>query len=141
MRFVLGTMILLIAVTLVTGCRSSALVDPNGNTAPAIQNDWLMPDHDAQHSNRATVAGPANPQLKWTYALEGAPVGVSAITDDGRFFATCGKMLIAFDTAGHKLWRAQANQAYETAPVLGPDGLVYNAPTGIYAYSPDGQLL
>lgn len=124
---------------LLNACGGKTVVEQDGDQElPA--SGWVMADHDAQHTNRSEFAGPVNPRVKWTYTLESGPVAVSTIAADGRLYATCGRLLLAFDELGEVLWRAESNRDYNTAPVVGADGMVYTGGELLRAYTPDGAL-
>jgi uncharacterized repeat protein (TIGR01451 family) len=109
---------------------------------------WPMPQHDAQHTGQAGVAGPHAPVEKWRLQAPGIPdpympgpgfTAGTAIGPDGTIYAggMDGKAYAIDPVTGTVKHSVDNVFICCGAPAIGPDGTVYFCGNGTTAFTPD----
>jgi peptide/nickel transport system permease protein len=105
---------------------------------------WASERGDAYGTLSRDVAGPAEPDIAWTFPVPGGLAGGPAIAADGTLYiAGRGGTLYALDQAGSLLREAPLPATPVGAPALGAEGQLYLSDNdgGLIALSDDGTLL
>jgi outer membrane protein assembly factor BamB len=114
-----------------------------GVTASTDNSAWPMADHDAQHTRRSPVKGPATPKVKWTCEI-GSENTSPVISEDGTIYIQAGAYddhLCAINPDGSIKWDNKISR-WGISAAIGTDGTVYVASDEhtLSAIDPDGNL-
>jgi outer membrane protein assembly factor BamB len=105
---------------------ASPSIDPDGNIYIGSQDSYfysLKPDGT----------------LNWKRKL-GAPISQYGAIGPGPVIYVSADLLYAFNQAGETMWTSQEACNGYSAPVIGHDGTIYTAKSGLSAVSPEGIL-
>ncbi len=124
---------------------------PADDTAPATAlpavpggHLWATERRDPWGTLWTSAAGPATPDIVWTFTGAGAFSGGPLLAADGTIYiASAARMLYALDATGVQRWAATLPVTPTQTPALAPNGVVYviDVSGGLAAVAPDGSLL
>ncbi len=103
---------------------------------------WAAERHDPYGSGWADVAGPAAPQVRWTFGGQGRFSGGPAVAADGTvYMAAMRGALFALGSDGNVRWEAALPAEPVGSPALDATGRIYvtDREGSLAAVSPDGQ--
>ncbi len=118
------------------------LISPAVFAQPAA-SAWPMFQHDAQHTGRATVNGPATCALEWSYEIpQGVNYSSPAIGLDGRIFVgSNNNNLYCFTSTGSFAWSYYVLATGTTSTAsIDVNGNVYFGGPYLYVLGSGGQL-
>ncbi len=102
---------------------------------------WACAEHDPYGTRWTSAIGPAEPQVRWTFADPTGFAGGPAVAADGTLYiASNGGTLYALAPDGKVRWKAELPGKAAGTPALGIAGEIYVADTaaGLGAFSTDG---
>lgn len=111
----------------------------------ANRGDWWMFGHDARHTMRSPITGPATNALQWSFATGDKVYSSPVIGADGTVYVGSQDCkLYAINPDGSLKWSYTAGSWLLSSPAIGADGTVYIGSVAgdskLYAIDPAGAL-
>ena len=102
---------------------------------------WPTLRQNPQRTGRSPYIGPEIPEVKWSFATEGAISSSPAIGVDGTLYVgSDDNRLYAIDPDGSQKWSFMTDGAVASSPAIAVDGTIYAASNDgrLYAITQDG---
>jgi outer membrane protein assembly factor BamB len=132
------------AIRVVTATGMYTYVWPTTVTLGGGAGDWCMFGHDAQHTHRSQVAGPATNALAWQYSIVGGNVTTAPASgaDGTVYIGSDNGNIYAINADGSPKWTYITGGIILSSPAIGADGVVIvgNENYNLYAINPNGSL-
>lgn len=139
--------LLLLLTALLTGCADSSPADPpqaedaptgsGMEERPVESGSWTNYRGDPGLRGIASGSLPEKPELRWTFAAEGAIVSSPVVEKNRVYFGSDDGKLYCLDfTTGEELWHHDTTFIIEAPPLL-HDGMVYVGSNDFFFYAFD----